>query len=99
MKAELDSRRRLPVREDGHCFACGPENPIGLKLGFQIVDGRAEATFVPRREHQGLAGIVHGGLVGLVLDEAMAKLLHMQGIEALTCEITHCQAAPSGASR
>jgi len=87
MKAELDSGRGLSVREDGYCFACGPENPIGLKLDFQIVDGRAEATFVPGREHQGFVGIIHGGLIGLVLDEAMAKLLYLQGIEALTCEI------------
>ena len=27
-------------------------------------------------------------MIGLALDEAMAKLLHLQGIEALTCEIT-----------
>jgi hypothetical protein len=51
MRAELDSRRGLSVREHGYCFAWGPENPIGLKLGFQMVDGRAEATFAPRREH------------------------------------------------
>jgi acyl-coenzyme A thioesterase PaaI-like protein len=88
MKLELEARRALSVREDGCCFACGPENPIGLKLDFQIVDGRAETTFVPRQEHQGFVGIIHGGLIGLVLDEAMAKLLYMQGIEALTCEIT-----------
>jgi acyl-coenzyme A thioesterase PaaI-like protein len=88
MKAELDARRGLSVREDGYCFACGPENLIGLKLDFHVVNGRAEATFVPRREHQGFAGIIHGGLIGLVLDEAMAKLLYLHGIEAFTCEIT-----------
>jgi len=80
--------RPLVVREDGYCFACGPENPVGLKLDFHIVDGRVETTFVPRHEHQGFVGIIHGGLIGLVLDEAMAKLLNLQGIEALTCEIT-----------
>lgn len=88
MKVELDSGRGLSVREDGYCFACGLENPIGLKLGFQMVDGHAETTFVPRREHQGFVGIIHGGLIGLVWDEAMAKPLHLQGIEALTREIT-----------
>jgi len=73
MRAELDDKRALSVREDGYCYACGPQNPVGLKLDFQIVEGRAETTFVPRREHQGLAGIIHGGLIGLVLDEAMAS--------------------------
>jgi acyl-coenzyme A thioesterase PaaI-like protein len=83
-----DTHRTLRVREDGYCFACGPENPIGLKLDLKLVDSRAETTFVPAREHQGFAGIIHGGMIGLVLDEAMAKVLHLRGIEALTCEIT-----------
>jgi acyl-coenzyme A thioesterase PaaI-like protein len=76
------------AREDGSCFACGADNPIGLRLRFRFAGGRTETTFVPAREHQGFAGIIHGGLVGLVLDEAMAKVLSMQGIEALTCEFT-----------
>jgi uncharacterized protein (TIGR00369 family) len=82
------AHRALRVREDGYCFACGLENPIGLKLDFKLVDGHTEATFVPAQEHQGFVGIIHGGLIGLALDEAMAKLLYLRGIEALTCEIT-----------
>lgn len=85
---DLHARHTLRVREDGSCFACGADNTIGLKLNFDLVGGRTETTFVPAREHQGFAGIVHGGMVGLVLDEAMAKVLSMQGIEALTCEFT-----------
>jgi len=87
MGHRLGARHSLRVREDRYCFACGLENPIGLKLDSKLVDGRTEATFVPAREHQGFAGIIRGGLTGLVLDEAMAKLLHLQGIEALTCEV------------
>jgi acyl-coenzyme A thioesterase PaaI-like protein len=82
------ARRTLRAREDGSCFACGADNPIGLKLDFDLVGGGTETTFVPAHEHQGFAGIVHGGMVGLVLDEAMAKALSMQGIKALTCEFT-----------
>jgi acyl-coenzyme A thioesterase PaaI-like protein len=88
MEQTLGARHSLQVRDDRYCFACGSENPIGLKLDFKLVDARTEATFVPAREHQGFVGIIHGGLIGLALDEAMAKLLHLQGIEALTCEIT-----------
>jgi len=80
-------KRALSVRENGYCFACGRENPVGLKLDFKVVDGCVETNFVPHKEHQGFADITHGGLIGLVLDEAMAKLLYLQGIEALTCEI------------
>jgi len=88
METQARARRPITVREDGYCFACGPQNPVGLKLDFKLANGRVETTFMPSREHQGFAGIVHGGLIGLVLDEAMAKLLYLQGIEALTCEIT-----------
>ena len=86
-KPSRAGRPRL-IREDGYCFACGAHNPIGLKLDFELVGGHAEATFVPASEHQGFVGLIHGGLVGLALDEAMAKVLSLQGVEALTCEIT-----------
>jgi acyl-coenzyme A thioesterase PaaI-like protein len=76
------------VREDDHCFVCGAQNPVGLKLDFREVNGGVETVFVPAPEHQGFVGIIHGGLVGLVLDEAMAKLAYLRGLEALTCEIT-----------
>jgi len=53
------------------CFVCGESNPQGLKLRFQT-DGRSVQTrFVPRREHVGFKGTVHGGLVATVLDEIM----------------------------
>jgi ferredoxin len=31
MKAELDARRGLSVREDADCFACRSENPVRLQ--------------------------------------------------------------------
>ncbi|HEU0169400.1 MAG TPA: PaaI family thioesterase [Chloroflexota bacterium] len=55
------------------CFGCGPGNPIGLHLHFErAADGGVVAAFEPRREHQGWDGVMHGGLVGVLLDEAMA---------------------------
>ena len=53
------------------CFVCGESNPAGLKLRFET-DGRIVQTrFVPRVEHVGFKGTVHGGLVATVLDEIM----------------------------
>ena len=53
------------------CFVCGESNPTGLKLRFHT-DGRVvEARFVPRPEHIGFKGVVHGGLIATVLDEIM----------------------------
>jgi acyl-coenzyme A thioesterase PaaI-like protein len=88
MNTASHTEQELSVREDDHCFVCGAENPVGLKLDFREANGGVETVFVPAPEHQGFVGIVHGGLVGLVLDEAMAKLVYLRGLGALTCEIT-----------
>jgi len=53
------------------CFVCGPENPIGLRLAFVEEDGVVCAEFRPTDLHVGYAGIVHGGILAAVLDDAM----------------------------
>ncbi|MGE5587239.1 MAG: PaaI family thioesterase [Clostridia bacterium] len=71
--------------DDGRCFACGRKNPVGLKLEFQLDgEGRAVATFVPREEFQGFSGVLHGGIVCALLDEAMAWALILRGKLAVT---------------
>jgi len=75
--------------EDG-CYVCGQGNPHGLRLEFQV-DREAktiETTWVPATHHEGYQGIVHGGLVSTVLDEAMAKLSTYLDIPAVTAELT-----------
>ncbi len=61
------------------CFACGRHNSIGLRLTFAPieVDGRAgvEARYEPREQDQGFPGVVHGGILVTLLDEAMAWAL------------------------
>lgn len=53
------------------CFVCGEANPLGLNLRFET-DGRlVRAKFLPRPEHSGFKGVVHGGLITTVLDEIM----------------------------
>lgn len=53
------------------CFVCGEANPAGLKLRFET-DGRiVRARFVPRADHVGFQGVVHGGITATVLDEIM----------------------------
>lgn len=62
----------MPNTEANYCFACGPANPIGLHLQFTYGEKTAEAHFTPQRVHQGYEGLMHGGLVATLLDEAMA---------------------------
>ncbi|MCR4403054.1 MAG: PaaI family thioesterase [Firmicutes bacterium] len=74
--------------DDGKCFACGRENPLGLKLDFRPDgEGRAVATFVPREEFQGFSGVLHGGIICTLLDEAMAWALILQGKIAVTVSL------------
>jgi acyl-coenzyme A thioesterase PaaI-like protein len=69
------------------CFACGPRNPIGLKLAFLEEDNTYLTTFIPGPEHQGYDGIMHGGLVSTLLDEVMARYLHAKGLNAVTARL------------
>ncbi len=54
------------------CFACGKENPIGLKLAFEKVGNEAIGEVTLSELYEGWYGVVHGGIVCTVLDEAMA---------------------------
>src|SRR5712664_2496977 len=62
---------KLEVRFDGHCFGCGPLNEEGLQLKFEPgADGSVAFYQVPER-FQSWAGMAHGGVVALMLDEAV----------------------------
>jgi len=55
------------------CFVCGQRNPFGLHLVFRQESGSIVADFQPREEHQGFPGVLHGGIVASVLDEALGR--------------------------
>jgi acyl-coenzyme A thioesterase PaaI-like protein len=56
------------------CFACGMQNPIGLKLQFyQIAPDEVTAELTPTEEYQGYDGILHGGVIATIMDEAVSR--------------------------
>lgn len=55
------------------CFACGQRNPYGLHLTFRREGETIVADFQPQAEHQGFPGVIHGGIVATVLDEALNR--------------------------
>ena len=62
----------MEVHFDGHCFGCGQLNPDGLRLSFSPTEEGTSVAFyeVPER-FQSWAGMAHGGIVSLMLDEAV----------------------------
>lgn len=65
---------KIKQPNSSHCFACGLENPIGLKLKFyQTAPDEVTAEFTAPEEYQGYAGILHGGVTATILDEAVGR--------------------------
>ena len=91
---------RLPMnqlRDNDRCYVCGKRNPAGLKVDFAInrEERSIKAAFTPSDIHQGYEGIVHGGILSALLDEAMVKLAFNLGIPAVTAEISVKFKAPA----
>ncbi len=63
----------MKLNDDHFCFACGKNNPDGLQIKFAYPQvGQCRAEFVPPAKFQGWQGILHGGIVSTLLDEALA---------------------------
>jgi uncharacterized protein (TIGR00369 family) len=61
---------------DRNCFICGRDNPMGLKLHFKPLEQGASAKFKPYMHLNGYKGMLHGGIISAVLDEAMFWALY-----------------------
>ncbi len=76
----------MKVVADQKCFVCGPDNPIGLSADFRIDrdNGKAEASLVVAEEYQGWQGVVHGGIISALLDEAAIYACRRHAMYAVT---------------
>lgn len=74
--------------DDRHCFVCGEKNPFGLRLQPRGEDGRGIIVWTPDSRHQGYSGVVHGGLISTLLDEAMAYAAMSAAGVCATAEIS-----------
>ena len=70
------------------CFACGEKNRIGLKLRIEGNSSEVSTKFLPKAEHEGWEGILHGGIIATLLDEVLAWICVKNGIDALTAKIS-----------
>lgn len=74
--------------DDGHCIGCGRESPTGLHMRFEVRPDRSvESRLTVPPSFAGWRGVVHGGIVALLLDEAMAYAAGARGIVGVTGEL------------
>ena len=81
---------------EGLCFGCGRNNPIGLKLKFAAEGDALRTEFTPDKTHQGWPGLVHGGILGCLLDEIMSNAAYATGNTCLTASINIRMRQPVG---
>ena len=70
----MTTSARIKQANSKHCFVCGLENPVGLKLKiYQVEPGVIESTFTAPEQYQGYPGVLHGGIVASILDEISGR--------------------------
>ena len=86
------------MEDTGNCFACGQNNPIGMKLDFKIISNQYIAKTTVNKNYQSFGGVVHGGIISTMLDEAMGGYLFRIGEPAFTgkLEVRYRKPTPVG---
>jgi len=92
--------KELTFLDDDNCFACGSENPVGLKLKFKLDpdQGTAVSETVIADHFNGWKGAVHGGIITTMLDEIMVYACTSSGWFTVTgtIEVKFHNPVPTG---
>ena len=93
----------LELRERQHsaCFACSTSDPAGLALDFHVVrPGHVETVFDCSNRLQSYEGVLHGGIICLLLDAAMTNCGFSMGRAMVTgdLQVRFLHPVPTGAS-
>jgi acyl-coenzyme A thioesterase PaaI-like protein len=77
----------LQLPHTAGCLVCGRDNPHGLKLDLYVepATSTVRVEFTPRPQHIGFEGVVHGGTLATVLDEAMVWAATWAGKRFCVC--------------
>ena len=68
-------------------YGRGQDNPIGLKLTFSWDGCTAQAVFIPAVYHQGWPGVVHGGVILALLDEAAGQATSFSTLNCVSARV------------
>jgi acyl-coenzyme A thioesterase PaaI-like protein len=80
---------KLETQDANRCFGCGGNNQAGMRLVFDLdFDAkRTRGRFILGENYAGGAGFAHGGIIAVVLDEAMGKISKLTEEKAVTAEM------------
>ncbi len=86
----MGRKLNLEPKAANHCFGCGAANDAGMKLHFELDldEQRTLGRFSLGANYRGGAGFAHGGIIAVVLDEAMGKLSKLTDERAVTAELS-----------
>src|ERR1700730_17853244 len=81
---------RYVQMQKNNCFACGMNNPDGMRLKFTLDEKTktSECRFRLGKRYTGPPGHCHGGIIATILDDAMGKVNKLRHVVALTREMT-----------
>ncbi len=85
----MGSEGKMEFVSNGGCFVCGQKNPQGLKIKFQVDREKQiiSTTYTVEPIYQGWDGVVHGGILCTLLDEAMANLVYELGLKGIAASL------------
>lgn len=80
----------MVIVDNGSCFACGRDNPVGLGLRFALDPGGRCARGVTRLagHFSGWKNAAHGGIVSALLDETLVYACASTGVYVATATLS-----------
>ena len=81
------ARLEPPAFAPHNCFACGQQNAAGLHLEIHVGEGRSWTEIELSDRFEGWDGIIHGGILSAIVDEAMAWAVISTGELSVTARM------------
>lgn len=85
----IDELPLLNPPEFPHCLVCGPANPDGLHLDIHRDGTDAVARYTPKATQIGYPERVHGGLIGMLVDEMLVYAGAPHGLWGMTAKVRY----------
>ncbi len=90
----MTDQKKLSGTLTPHCFGCGADNPRGLRLEIFQDGTDAVATFVATADLGGWPERLHGGVIGLLVDEMLVYAGAPHDLWGMTAKVRYWMRKP-----